>query len=164
MNEWWEGDFSQLMDSSGSPITIYDPLTTGPDGTRDRFPENRIPQERFHPFGKTLKEITSRPNRNINPALGNNFEFFYPVVDDMNTSTIRIDHLIGNKDNLSVRWTGGTIHRHTAGGVFGNPRPGAPSYGSRREDAEVHNTSVNWNRSWSPAILNEPSCGSESVL
>ena len=37
------GDFSKLTDSSGRPILIYDPLTTGANGSRLAFPEKYQP-------------------------------------------------------------------------------------------------------------------------
>ena len=42
------GDFSRLTDSSGRPILIYDPLTTGANGNRLAFPGNNINQ-RYDP-------------------------------------------------------------------------------------------------------------------
>src|SRR5215510_2828961 len=51
--EWRRGDFSNLKNSSGQPIIIYDPLTTRPDPAnpsrfiRDPFPGNIIPAARI---------------------------------------------------------------------------------------------------------------------
>src|SRR4030095_14118524 len=37
-----EGDFSGLVDAQGRNLTLYDPMTTDADGTRQRFPNNQI--------------------------------------------------------------------------------------------------------------------------
>ena len=54
-----KGDFSQLVNSSGAPIVIYDPVSTelAPDGVtfvRSAFPGNRIPRERMNPIAATV--------------------------------------------------------------------------------------------------------------
>ncbi len=55
--EWRSGDFSNLRNSNGQPIVIYDPATTRPDPNnpgsfiRDPFPGNIIPQNRISAVG-----------------------------------------------------------------------------------------------------------------
>ena len=89
----FDGDFSELIDGSENPITIYNPFTTTAEGTRDPFPNNQIPSSLFHPFAAKLRAITASPNRPVNPALGNNFEYFYPRTDDTNTFTAKDSRL-----------------------------------------------------------------------
>ncbi len=57
------GDFSGLFDSSGRPVTIYDPLTTDPvTGARQPFPGNRIPANRINPVGANIVKYLPLPN------------------------------------------------------------------------------------------------------
>lgn len=64
------GDFSQLTDTQGRPITIYDPLTTDPvTGARQPFPGNVIPRSRFNPVGFNILQLYPLPNQN--PELDN---------------------------------------------------------------------------------------------
>jgi hypothetical protein len=68
MPEWRIGDFSNLRNSSGQPIIIYDPLTTRPDPNnpgqfiRDPFPGNRIPANRLSTVGRNLANFWPLPN------------------------------------------------------------------------------------------------------
>src|SRR6185503_1653221 len=64
------GDFSQLTDTSGRPIVIYDPLTTDPvTGARQPFPGNIIPSNRFNPVGFNILKLYPSPN--VNPGFDN---------------------------------------------------------------------------------------------
>ncbi|MEJ7615557.1 MAG: hypothetical protein WKF30_00970, partial [Pyrinomonadaceae bacterium] len=64
--EWLRGDFSNLRNSSGQLITIYDPLNTIPDGSggiiRQPFPGNRIPEDRIDPVARRVREFFPAPN------------------------------------------------------------------------------------------------------
>ena len=54
------GNFSDLHQSNGSPITIYDPSTTGLGGganLRLPFPQNTIPQSRFDPISSEPPDV-----------------------------------------------------------------------------------------------------------
>jgi len=54
------GDFSDLRDSNGNPVRIYDPATTV-GRNRLPFPNNIIPAERFDPVAKTILNYFPRP-------------------------------------------------------------------------------------------------------
>ncbi|MCL5743617.1 MAG: TonB-dependent receptor, partial [Acidobacteria bacterium] len=102
--KWKDGDFSGLKYSNGRPITLYDPLTTQPDGkggyTREAFPGNRIPQGRFDPVARNALSYWPEPNRpSINPyaEVSNFFETATNVVDSSNL-TVRVDH------NITSAW------------------------------------------------------------
>jgi len=62
-----KGDFSHLVNSSGNPIVIYDPLSTrlGPDGLtfiRTPFLGNVIPPERINPIAAKVAAFYPSPN------------------------------------------------------------------------------------------------------
>jgi hypothetical protein len=56
------GDFSQLVDSSGKQIPIFDPQTGNPDGSgRTQFAGNMIPANRFSSVGVNLMALLPAP-------------------------------------------------------------------------------------------------------
>ncbi|HXB70233.1 MAG TPA: TonB-dependent receptor [Candidatus Acidoferrales bacterium] len=64
------GDFSSLHQTNGSPIVIYDPLSTGQGGganIRLPFAGNQIPQSRFDPVALKLLDYVPLPNYPENP-------------------------------------------------------------------------------------------------
>src|SRR5439155_21072330 len=64
------GDFSALVDSTGRPILIYDPLTTDPvTGARQPFTGNRIPANRINLVGANMAKYLPLPN--VNAAVDN---------------------------------------------------------------------------------------------
>ncbi|MCB1019828.1 MAG: carboxypeptidase regulatory-like domain-containing protein, partial [Acidobacteria bacterium] len=67
LQEWRGGDFSTLYQADGSPVTIYDPLTTQADGTRTAFANNVIPTARLNPIAVKALAFMPAPN-----APGNN--------------------------------------------------------------------------------------------
>src|SRR3954447_7145991 len=57
------GDFSDLRSTSGRPITIYDPSAGSAAATRQPFPGNVIPKERFDPVALAAMAYFPLPNR-----------------------------------------------------------------------------------------------------
>lgn len=132
---WRQGDFSGLTDSLGRAITLYDPLTTRIQtinnrqvSVRDAFPNNRIPINRMSPLAKAIFAITPLPtDPNINPLVATNYRT--PVAtnglpnrhDDQNT--IRLDHRIGEKDNIWFKVNGGKNRANFLGTAGNNGAP-----------------------------------------
>ncbi len=56
------GDFSDLRNTAGKPVPIYDPATTA-GTTRQPFPGNRIPLDRFDPVALAALDYFPLPNR-----------------------------------------------------------------------------------------------------
>ena len=122
----WNGDFSGAVDTAGNPITIYNPFTTRPDGTRDPFPGNKIPSNLIQPIAATMKSISALPtNPAANPWTDVNFQAYYPTPLDMNTITTKIDQIFSEKDTLSGRFTRSVRSNSVFGGRYGYPPPGA---------------------------------------
>lgn len=151
----WNGDLSNLVDSSGNPTILYDPLTTDANGLRQPFPGNRIPASRINNIAKVLQRLTAKPTNSENPALSNNFIFAYPVKDNRDNLTIKGDQILSDKDRLSVRWSRGVRKFSQEGGVFGNPVNAEAGLGTSRSDFEYNNVSVGYTRNFSPTFLNE---------
>jgi hypothetical protein len=98
LDAWKTGDFSQLRNFNGAPITIYDPLTSQPNGTggftRSAFPGNRIPANRINPVAANVIPYWPEPNRpSTNPytPLNNWYNSGSSPVDTSNL-TLRADH------------------------------------------------------------------------
>ncbi len=152
----WNGDLSNFVDANGVKTTIYDPLTsTGPNGVRQPFANNRIPANRISAFAKVVQSLTAPPTNNLNPYLADNIQTFYPVKNDTGNLTIKGDHNISESDRLSVRWTRSTRKAATEGGVFGNPINVEAGLGTSRSDANINNVSITQTHTFSPTLINE---------
>jgi len=87
--DFLRGDFSKW------PQPIYDPATTRADGqggfTRDAFPDNRIPANRFSPISQKIAALIPAPLFPV--RLSNNYlaPLTSPMQDDHNFS-IKMDH------------------------------------------------------------------------
>jgi len=152
----WNGDFSNAVEpSSGTPIILYDPLTTDANGVRQPFPGNIIPSDRINPLAKVLSTLTARPTDGTNPYFGSNFVHFYPDRTKLWNLTLKGDQHFGDKDSLSVRYTRSTRNHTTEGGVFADPATPSAGAGTSRSDDTIHDVAVNYNRVISNSFLNE---------
>src|SRR4029077_7615686 len=73
--EMGHGDFSSLRNAQGQLITIYDPLTAGPNDPRTPFAGNVIPQNRMDPAALKIWSFVPTARRSAGDpltALGNN--------------------------------------------------------------------------------------------
>lgn len=107
------GDFSQTFNTDGTPVVIFDPLTTRPDPNnpgrllRDAFPQNRIPQDRLDPVAVSVLERLPRPNQaGRTPAGLDNLVLsgFSNVVQNDRYDG-RIDWVSSNRHTLFGRFT-----------------------------------------------------------
>ena len=102
------GNYSGLVDSLGRQTVIYDPLSTGPGPTwtRTPFPNNTIPTVRESPNAKYLYSIMPEPTfPNVNPNIGNNYFGLLSNATSDSMSTSRIDHRIGDRDQVFGRFS-----------------------------------------------------------
>src|SRR5262245_28887639 len=68
--EMRQGDFSGLVDAQGRRFTLYDPLTTGANWSRQPFPNNQIPVGRRSPLATYLYNVTPLPTHStVNPLV-----------------------------------------------------------------------------------------------
>lgn len=111
--EWRVGDFSNLRNSNGQPIVIYDPATTRPDPNnpgqfmRDPFPGNRIPAERISVVGRALAQYWPLPNTTPSNQFtqSNNYTLSGGVPNDNDRIDSRVDHTITDKWRMFVRYS-----------------------------------------------------------
>ena len=129
------GDYSDLVDNAGSPVTIYDPLTTRPNPAldpsqpvswdnlqylRDPFPENVIPLDHIDPVSRKLMEYYPVPNAKVGPFLRNNFFVNGAETNTPNGLIWKVDHSLGGRHKLALsgRFSNGL---DGAAPIFDNP-------------------------------------------
>ena len=76
LDAWRAGDFSDLRNGSGQPITLYDPYNVGPDGNRAAFAGNIIPLSRQNPIARNLLQYWPRANAVPTNAFTHQNNFF----------------------------------------------------------------------------------------
>ncbi|MDQ6705866.1 MAG: TonB-dependent receptor, partial [Acidobacteriota bacterium] len=115
------GDFSNVRNSSGALVPIYDPLTTcgrfnnpacAKDAsgneivTRQQFPGNMIPASRLDPAAKVLSNLWGHANGPGSPFTNvNNFTANASVGGDNDQYNGRVDHTFSDKQRAFVRYT-----------------------------------------------------------
>ena len=115
--EMLAGDFSDLRNSQGALIRIYDPLTTcgvlgnaacgaGQTNTRQPFLNNTIPASRLDPTAKILRSLWAAPNLPGEAFTRiNNFGANNSVGGDADQYNARIDQNVSSKQRLFGRYT-----------------------------------------------------------
>jgi hypothetical protein len=111
--EWRVGDFSNLRNSSGQPIIIYDPWTTRPDPNnpgqyiRDPFLGNRIPANRMSAVGRALAQYWPLPNTTPTNAFtqANNYTLSGVAPADADRVDSRVDHVFNTRWRMFVRYS-----------------------------------------------------------
>ncbi len=107
-----QGDFSQLTDSIGRTIAIYDPYSTAGQAqnwARTPYPENRIPVVQQSPLAqKVYAQVPEPTYPAINPNIANNFFKSYPNNNDHRTFSFRGDHRLNDKHTAFGRFTQST--------------------------------------------------------
>jgi hypothetical protein len=152
----WNGDMGNIFQDLENQTFVYDPLTTNSEGLRQMFPNLVIPQTRITEYGKSMRALTPDPTNSVNPFEGANFQYFYPRTNDTNQFTIKGDHVLTERDNLSGRFTRATNSNILEGGRFGFPPPGCEDCGgSGLSDATVYNSMARWTHTFSPTLISE---------
>jgi Carboxypeptidase regulatory-like domain len=97
------GDFSDLRSSSGAPVIIYDPATT--NGTsRQPFPGNIIPADRFDPVAKAALAYYPLPNRAGTVTNANNFVGSSANRLNRDIVVAKLDHQFRPTDLVTARY------------------------------------------------------------
>ncbi len=141
-----QGDFNQISN------TIYDPFTATGDiaDPRSPFPNQTIPESRFDPIARLLKDAYPDPQ---NDDLTRNYTHQTPRNQDFSKWDIRWDHNLSDQDNLFARWSAqqqlrGSTPRLPAHSSYGSIFPGGNSL-----DVTSNNAAFGWNRIWSPSLI-----------
>lgn len=88
------GDFSSSFARSGGLQTIYDPLSTRSDGSRDPFAGNRIPASRLDPVGRAIAATYMPPAREARFYGDLNISGAARMKSKADQKTIKVDHQI----------------------------------------------------------------------
>ena len=105
-----QGDFSQTLNLTGGPLSIYDPATTvinGSTATRSAFPGNRIPANRMDPTGRAVLNSLPEPNDVTGPAQLGAFNWRQTgvyTVTQRNFST-RVDYALSDRQRMFGRFS-----------------------------------------------------------
>lgn len=156
-----QGDFSDLVDSSGRLYKIYDPnsVSRQPDGTytKSPFPNNQIPQSLESPLAKHLNSITPLPTlANVNPLIAPNW--FGPLFKNQNqyTFTTKVDERLTDRDQLSFRYTHSPSTLLIAGNALTNSPPTLDGKANIGGDFGSNDSGVaNWTHTFSPTFFSE---------
>ena len=160
----WNGDFSNAIDTSGNRITMYDPYSTAPDGSRAPYVGNVIPSSQLNTQVlngfKGVSPLPTGPNAGANPWTGYNFQTYYPQSTNTNSITARIDHSFSEKDNLYVRFTRSNYDYLQSGGQYGYPPKGVSNAtGTSAQHSTVYNITAHYTHIFSPSLLNDLQLG-----
>jgi Carboxypeptidase regulatory-like domain len=116
-----QGDYSKLTDNQNRPITLYNPFSTtdkAQNYSRTPYPGNVIPISQRSPFAAYYYSMMPQPNQpNINPSVSANYFGPDPLRQNDWTFTTRVDHRLGEKDQIFGRFTVGNrllVNRRTS--------------------------------------------------
>lgn len=156
IDAWRQGDFSDLRDTNGNRIILYDPATTraNPNGAgqiRDAFPGNRIPQNRFDPVSRQILDFWPQPNRTPTNVFTQSNNFQDAALSKVNWSqmNIRVDHRFTQNNSFFFRYTDAS-HRPSGNSIFTDPTVGQ----NREDDQTNRNIAINDTHTFGPSLLN----------
>ena len=156
------GDFSKTLNRAGQPILIYNPWTTRQTGantfTRDAFAGNQINCAAINPatnkpfcdpVAVAALKFFPLPNRPADdPSGSNNFVAAGTNVLDQNFLSLRVDHIISDKQSVFVRYT-----RMRRDDELVNPFNNAASSGRVIVDKFTHAV-INHNYTFTQSLVN----------
>lgn len=158
-------DFSDLVSlQTGSYIdaqgktypagTIFDPATTTPFGNsyvRAPFTGNIIPNNRIDPVAVKLLSLLPAPTKS---TLANNYVTAPVFADDYNSFDVRIDQMIGSKDQLFGRYSY-NLHEQNHPGPFPGYADGGNSLVISNMTDRSQNLVIGETHIFSPSLVNE---------
>lgn len=150
------GDFSDLRDTQGRLIPIYDPSTTQGSGSsvsRQVFAGNVIPTNRIDPVARAINDFYPLPNRTPSDPFtnANNYENFATETQLMRQYMIKVDHRFSSSNTLFGRYSLFN-HRTDNGGGFIFPND---VVSKRDDDLKNWNIAISDTHVFSPTVVNE---------
>jgi hypothetical protein len=112
------GDWSQVVDSAGAMLAIFDPASTSPNPNynpaqsvsrnnlqynRLAFAQNRIPNSLLDQKAQAALAYYPAPNTNVGPFFRNNFVAINPEVNKANGLIISADHTIHTRHKFNFK-------------------------------------------------------------
>lgn len=156
------GDFSELKDSQGRLLTLYDPWSTDTK-TWARQPFNyggklnAIDPSRISSVAKYLFSVTPAPTNNVNPLIdynwwGQNKRFFHNW-----TFSSRFDHRFSERDQMYVRMNWAEIAQNVDlgyAGITGQQMLNNVA-GWENNTNSVKSLAVSWVHTFSPTLFSD---------
>jgi hypothetical protein len=164
------GDFSQTTTANGTPILIYDPATTVCNAdfsscTRQPFPGNVIPMNRWSPIARALLPYIPQENATPSNLAGASNFVSSPNVGRYryNSYLTRIDHLFSQSHRLSFSNTGNWGIEYRNENALPEPAIRSDNYPTHRnhylvtaDDNVTINAQTLWNTRFSWDRFDEP--------
>jgi outer membrane receptor protein involved in Fe transport len=154
------GNFTDLLDTAGRLVPIYDPATTraNPSGAgfvRDLFPGNRIPSNRLDPVAQKVNDFYPLPNRTPTDPFtnANNYGRLGTEARSMRQITGKLDHRFGDKNSMFVR--GSYFLHETDNGASGSTIYPNDVVAKRDDALENKNIVISDIHTFTPTFLNE---------
>jgi len=112
------GDWSQVVDSAGAPLVIFDPATTSVNPNynstqsvstsnlqynRAAYANNKIPVSQLDSKAQAALAYYPAPNTNVGPFFRNNFVSINPEVNKANGWIINADHTFLSRHKLNFK-------------------------------------------------------------
>jgi hypothetical protein len=161
------GNFSGLVDSAGNYYQLYNPNTSIGmyPWTRQPFgngipgdPGNNIISPSLEsPVAKYLWDNTPLPTlTDVNPLVANNFYGSYPDFQNQNTTTVRLDHSISQKDQAFLRFSyGTTFEQYPATDLGQMTEPSSGAFNIDLSKGQDVVGSVGWTHTYSSNFLGQ---------
>jgi hypothetical protein len=140
-----EGDFSDLRNSAGQPIIIYDPQTRLP------FAGNVIPKDRFDRVALAALQYFPLPNRQGTSTNASNFVGNNESTLDRDIIVGKVDHKLGMNDFLTARYYINDAVTDVTGS-YGEPVADPLSDAT---DVRVQNVTVGYTHIFGSNLVNE---------
>ncbi|MBL8216766.1 MAG: TonB-dependent receptor [Bryobacterales bacterium] len=141
------GDFSRTTNAAGATTLIYDPNST----PRAPFPGNRIPADRLDPVGRGIAQAFGVPNRApANLAGAQNFVANAVNALNITTWTSKVDHVLSDKDRVSVRYVLHDFPAYTTAVFEPGPDPNAAT-----SERTAQSVLVNEIHTFTPTLIND---------
>ncbi len=157
LDNWRQGDFSNLFDNSGRLIPIYDPATTraNPNGAgqvRDLFPNNQVPRGRFDPITPKILEFYPKPNRAPQNAFtqAQNFQDVSRGTIDWRQWNFKADHRFNERNSMFVRYSSAE-HAPYTNSLYLDETASA----ARVDNQTNRNAVVSDTHTFSPTLIND---------
>ena len=145
MPEQLKGDFTKTLQTNGQMVAMYDPLTTvqtSPGAySRQPFAGNRIALERMDPVALKMIPYITAPNipgaTTQNLVVGPN-----PRLDVYDSHTVRIDHIVSDRNRFFSRFVRGNRHEVNGYGAFQGPASQAYRHQRQNQGASFDLTTM----------------------
>ena len=153
-----EGNFSDLRDTQGRLIPIYDPYSTQGSGasvTRQLFAGNIIPASMLDPVAKNINQFYPIPNRTPTDPFtnANNFQHLSSEIQSMRQYTIKADHRFSNVNSMFGRYS--FFNHKTDNGAGGATVYPNEVVAKRDDDLKNWNAVLSDTHVFSPSVVNE---------